>query len=70
MNWRLLSLDAGGRRAQNVGMGIAKLLVIPWSNRWRMIHELLEQPLTLGSERRVLDLLRSLGVEKLTEIRS
>ena len=35
-----------------------------------MIHELLEQPLTLGSERRVLDLLRSLGVEKLTEIRS
>lgn len=53
-------------RAHNCGMGIARLLVIPAADRWAEIGRLLRAPVFgLGSERRVLDLLRSLGVEKL-----
>jgi hypothetical protein len=47
-------------------MGIARLLVIPAADRLAEIERLLRAPVFgLGSERRVLDLLRSLGVEKL-----
>ena len=47
-------------------MGIEKLLVIPAAERWAEIGRLLCAPVFgLGSERRVLDLLHSLGVEKL-----
>jgi hypothetical protein len=47
-------------------MGIASILVIPARERLAEIRRLLRAPVFgLGSERRVLDLLRSLGVEKL-----
>jgi hypothetical protein len=52
--------------AHNGGMGIAKLLVIPASERWAEIERLLRAPVFgLGAERRVMDLLRSLWVEDL-----
>ena len=61
-----VSLDGCRVRAHNGGMGIAKLLVIPAAERWAEIGRLLRAPVFgLGSERRVLDLLHSLGVEKL-----
>ena len=44
----------------------SRLLVIPADERWAEIGRLLCAPVFgLGSERRVLDLLHSLGVEKL-----
>ena len=53
-------------REHDGDMGIEKLLVIPAAERWAEIGRLLCAPVFgLGSERRVLDLLHSLGVEKL-----
>ena len=47
-------------------MGIASLLVIPASERWAEIERLLRaRVFGLWAERRVLNLLESLGIEKL-----
>ena len=52
-------------------MGIARLLVIPAAERWAEIGRLLRAPVFgLADERRVMNLLESLGVEKLTEKRA
>ena len=62
----IMRLTGMACQAHNGDMGIAKLLVIPAAERWAEIGRLLCAPVFgLGSERRVLDLLHSLGVEKL-----